>query len=108
MNRLAMMVLKNLHVLPGIYSKLSYNAKHTDTVPEIEKYRTQYADIAKSDEDVLSLALFPQVAPDFLKWRDDPNHVKPVDEVVKPAAPAPKKEEPKKAEEPVRELIVEY
>ena len=63
--------------------------------PEIEKYRTQYADIAKSDEDVLSLALFPQVAPDFLKWRDDPNHVKPVDEVVKPAAPAPKKEEPK-------------
>lgn len=39
MNRLAMMVLKNLYVLPGIYSKLSYNAKHTDTVPEIEKYR---------------------------------------------------------------------
>ena len=39
MKRLAMMVLKNLYVLPGIYSKLSYNAKHTDTVPEIEKYR---------------------------------------------------------------------
>ena len=79
--------------------------------PEIEKYRTQYADIAKSDEDVLSLALFPQVAPDFLKWRDDPNHEKPVDEVVKPAAPkaeAPKPAPaPQKAEE-IRELIVEY
>ena len=80
--------------------------------PEIEKYRSQYADIAKCDEDVLSLALFPQVAPDFLKWRDDPNHEKPVDEVAKPAAPAPKAAEaPKpapKAEDTVRELIVEY
>ena len=79
--------------------------------PEIEKYRTQYADIAKSDEDVLSLALFPQVAPDFLKWRDDPNHEKPVDEVVKPAAPkaeAPKPAPaPQKAEE-IRERIVDY
>ena len=81
--------------------------------PELEKYRKEYADIAKSDEDVLSLALFPQVAPEFLKWRDDPNHEKPVDEVVtkpapkadKPAAPAPA---PKQAEQGVRELIVEY
>ena len=78
--------------------------------PEIEKYRAQYADLAKCDEDVLSLALFPQVAPDFLKWRDDPNHEKPVDEVAKPAAPAPKQEAPapKQAEPAVRELIVEY
>ena len=82
--------------------------------PEIEKYRKEYADIAKCDEDVLSLALFPQVAPEFLKWRDDPNHVKPEDEVAKPAAPAPKAEQPKAAPAPqadpnaVRELIVEY
>ena len=81
--------------------------------PELEKYRTEYADIAKSDEDVLSLALFPQVAPEFLKWRDDPNHVKPVDEVVKPAAPKADKPAspapaPKAAEDTVRELIVEY
>ena len=78
--------------------------------PEIEKYRSEYADIAKSDEDVLSLALFPQVAPDFLKWRDDPNHEKPVDEVV--SKPAPKAEQPKPApkaaDDGVRELIVEY
>ena len=38
--------------------------------PELEKYRTEFADIAKSDEDVLSLALFPQVAPKFLAARD--------------------------------------
>ena len=38
--------------------------------PEVEKYREEYADIAKSDEDILSLALFPQVAPKFLAYRD--------------------------------------
>ncbi|MBQ8339023.1 MAG: oxaloacetate decarboxylase subunit alpha [Clostridia bacterium] len=53
--------------------------------PELEKYRTEYADITKSDEDVLSCALFPQVAPKFLAERDKP-----------------------KVEEPaVRELVVE-
>ena len=40
--------------------------------PELDKYREEYKDIAKSDEDVLSLALFPQVAPKFLQWRDAP------------------------------------
>ena len=39
MNRLAMILLKNLFILPGAYSKLKYNAKHTDEIPEIEKYR---------------------------------------------------------------------
>ena len=38
--------------------------------PELEKYRVEFADIAKSDEDILSLALFPQVAPKFLAVRD--------------------------------------
>ncbi len=38
--------------------------------PEIEKYREEYKEIAKSDEDVLSLALFPQVAEKFIKARD--------------------------------------
>ena len=51
--------------------------------PELEKYRKEYADITKSEEDVLSCAMFPQVAPKFLSERD------------KPAEPA------------VRELIVE-
>ena len=35
--------------------------------PEFEKLKKRYADIAKSDEDVLSLALFENVASDFLK-----------------------------------------
>ena len=48
--------------------------------PELEKYRAEYADLTKSDEDVLSCALFPQVAPKFLAERDkpapDPNAVR--------------------------------
>lgn len=40
--------------------------------PELDKYREEFKDIAKSDEDVLSLALFPQVAPKFLDRRDHP------------------------------------
>lgn len=35
--------------------------------PEFEKLKEKYKDIARSDEDVLSLALFEQVAIDFLK-----------------------------------------
>ena len=62
--------------------------------PELPKYREEYKDLAKSDEDVLSLALFPQVAPKFLQWRDGP-HEAP--EPPKPADP-----------NAVRELFVEY
>ena len=55
--------------------------------PELEKYRAEFADIAKSDEDVLSLALFPQVAPKFLAHRDGAQK-----EAAAPAAaPAPAK-----------------
>ena len=39
--------------------------------PELEKIKEQYSDIAKTEEDVLSCAMFPQVAPDFIKRRDD-------------------------------------
>ena len=70
--------------------------------PELPKYREEFKEIAKSDEDVLSLALFPQVAPKFLAWRDGPHE-----------AEAPKPEPPKAAAQPadpnaVRELFVEY
>ena len=50
--------------------------------PELEKYKAEFKDLAKSEEDVLSLALFPQVAPKFLAWRDGPHD--------EPAAPAAK------------------
>lgn len=39
--------------------------------PELDRIRQQYSDIAKTEEDVLSCAMFPQVAPDFIKRRDD-------------------------------------
>ncbi len=38
--------------------------------PELEKYREETKDIAKSEEDVLSYALFPQVAKKFFEIRD--------------------------------------
>ena len=37
--------------------------------PELPKYREQYKGLARSEEDVLSLALFPQVAEKFFKYR---------------------------------------
>lgn len=40
--------------------------------PELEGYREQAGDLATCDEDVLSLALFPQVAEKFLKQRNQP------------------------------------
>ena len=39
MNRLVMMVLKNLHHIPGAYSKLRRYAKDPDRYPEVERYR---------------------------------------------------------------------
>ncbi len=40
--------------------------------PELEKYRAEAGDLAKSEEDVLSYALFPQVASKFLAERNKP------------------------------------
>ena len=38
MNRLAMMILRNLHHVPGAWFRLCHYAKHTDEYPEKEKY----------------------------------------------------------------------
>ena len=64
--------------------------------PELEKYREEAKDIIRCEEDVLSYALFPQVARKFMEARNNP----------KPAE-APKAEA--KAADPnaVRELYVE-
>ncbi len=40
--------------------------------PELEKYKEESKNIAKSEEDVLSYALFPQVAAKFIEHRDNP------------------------------------
>ena len=39
--------------------------------PEMKKIMEQYGDIAKTEEDLLSCALFPQVAPEYIRKRDD-------------------------------------
>ena len=65
--------------------------------PELEKYKEEFKNIAKSEEDVLSLALFPQVAPKFIEKRDHPVQQTPA--APTPDAPAP---------DAVRELYVEY
>ena len=56
--------------------------------PELPKYREEAKDFAKSEEDILSYALFPQVAKKFFDTRDN----------------AP---EPQVKEEEVREIFVE-
>jgi len=38
MNRLAMMILRNIHHVPGAWIRLCHYAKHTDEYPEKEKY----------------------------------------------------------------------
>ena len=70
--------------------------------PELPKYREEFRTIAQSDEDVLSLALFPQVAPKFLAWRDGPHEPAPQ---AAPPAPPP---QPTAAPDAVRELYVEF
>ena len=40
--------------------------------PELEKYKKEAGELVKSEEDVLSYALFPQVADKFLKERNNP------------------------------------
>ena len=68
--------------------------------PELEKFKAEFRDIARSEEDVLSLALFPQVAPKFLERRDHPERFA---DTAKPAAA------PARAADPnaVREITVQ-
>ena len=68
--------------------------------PELEKYREEFKSLAKSDEDVLSLALFPQVAPKFIEKRDHPAAEAPAAPAAAPAKPAD--------DNAVRELYVEW
>jgi len=39
MNRIVMMVLKNLWIVPGAWLKLCCNAKYVDSVPEIDRWK---------------------------------------------------------------------
>ena len=48
--------------------------------PEFESLKEKYKDLARSDEDVLSLALFEKVAVDFMKKRNNQNKAEEVEE----------------------------
>ena len=83
--RLPAPVNEEVRALAGIKPEEVIHCRPADQIePEVEKYRTEFKDIAKSDEDVLSLALFPQVAPKFLQKRDAPP-----EPAAPPADPAP-------------------
>ncbi len=68
--------------------------------PELEKYKAELGDRARSEEDVLSYALLPQVAMKYFDWRDEQERK------AKEPAPAPKAE-PAVDPNAVRELYVE-
>ncbi len=68
--------------------------------PELEKYKAELGDRARSEEDVLSYALLPQVAMKYFDWRDEQER--------KANAPEPEvKPEPEPDPNAVRELYVE-
>ena len=90
-----------VRALAGIDPEAVITCRPADNIaPELETYKEQFKDIAKSEEDVLSLALFPQVAPKFLAWRDGPHEA--------PAQPAEAPKAPPADPNAVRELFVEY
>ncbi len=68
--------------------------------PELEKYKAELGNRARSEEDVLSYALLPQVAMKYFDWRDEQER--------KANAPEPEvKPEPEPDPNAVRELYVE-
>lgn len=75
--------------------------------PEMDKYREESKDFAKSEEDVLSYALFPQVAEKYLRWRNAGGDNVPAKVKEKPAAPAVKAEPAKTTDNAVKVLIVD-
>lgn len=93
-----------VRALAGIDPEEVITCRPADNIaPELEKYKEEFKDIAKSEEDVLSLALFPQVAPKFLAWRDGEHDT--CQDICTPAAPAAGASQDPNA---VRELYVEY
>ena len=93
-----------VRALAGIDPEEVITCRPADNIaPELEKYKEEFKDIAKSEEDVLSLALFPQVAPKFLAWRD--GEYDTCQDTCTPVAPAVGASQDPNA---VLELYVEY
>ena len=68
--------------------------------PEMDKYREEIRDQATCEEDVLSYALFPEIAMKYFDWRDG---IREEEEPAQKAAPAAAQEDESKP----RELYVE-
>ena len=66
-------------ILKGADVKIITHRPADDIEPEFEKLKEQYKDICKTDEDVLIVALFPEVGQKFLEKKYNPQ---PQDEVV--------------------------
>ncbi len=74
--------------------------------PELDTYRKELGDLAQSEEDVLSYALFPQVAKKFFEARRDGTVPSGADKTVSPA-PASAKPAASAASRPTqREVLV--
>ncbi|MDO4836473.1 MAG: pyruvate carboxylase subunit B [Clostridia bacterium] len=71
--------------------------------PELEKYKAELGDRARSEEDVLSYALLPQVAMKYFDWRDEQERKANEPE----PAPVPEKTAAPVDPNAVRELYVE-
>ncbi len=74
--------------------------------PELEKYKAEAKDFAKSEEDVLSYAMFPQVAKKFFEVRDGGGAAETASAFA-PASDAGKKASAAADSNAVRELYVD-
>ncbi|MBQ1484138.1 MAG: oxaloacetate decarboxylase subunit alpha, partial [Eubacterium sp.] len=87
----------------GIKPEDIITCRYADLIePEMDKLREQYKDIAESDEDILNLALFPQVAPGFIENRRKAREAAKA--AAAPAAAVPAQD----GSDTVRELYVEF
>ncbi len=80
------------------------NGQPADTLPpELEKARQALGDLAESEKDVISQALFPQITPEFLRWRRTFTDVP--GQVIAAIAAAVAYEPPQEAAAPPRERL---
>ena len=90
-----------VRALAGIDPEAVITCRPADNIaPELETYKEQFKDIAKSEEDVLSLALFPRWPPS--SWPGGTALTRPRPSL--PKHPRPPPADPNA----VRELFVEY
>ena len=69
--------------------------------PEMDKYREESKEFARSEEDVLSYALFPQVAEKYIRWRNAGGDRQiEITKEQQTAAPAKQPEKPVRASQP--------